>query len=86
MIGGYDCTSCKNGGAKKAPVKPRRGGNSGNELFNAFNSAVANIKMAGGARKKGVKKGVKKVKMCQSFFNPKKSFSKENYLNNSVAS
>jgi hypothetical protein len=58
MIGGYDCTSCKSGGAKKkkAPVKPRRGGNSGNELFNAFKSAVEDIKL-GGARKKRVKKG-----------------------------
>ena len=54
MIGGYDCTSCKSGGAKKkgAPVKRRKGGNSGNELFNAFNSAVASIKMAGGAKRK----------------------------------
>ena len=58
MIGGYDCTSCKSGGAKKkkAPVKPRRGGNSGNELFNAFKSVVEDIKL-GGARKKRVKKG-----------------------------
>ena len=58
MIGGYDCTSCKSGGAKKkkAPVKPRRGGNSGNELFNAIKSAVEDIKL-GGARKKRVKKG-----------------------------
>ena len=58
MIGGYDCTSCKSGGAKKKKtlVKRRRGGNSGNELFNAFKSAVEDIKL-GGARKKGVKKG-----------------------------
>ena len=58
MIGGYDCTSCKSGGAKKKTpvVKRRRGGNSGNELFNAFKSAVEDIKL-GGARKKRVKKG-----------------------------
>ena len=58
MIGGYDCTSCKSGGAKKKKtlVKRRRGGNSGNELFNAFNSAVQSIKMPGGARKRKVRK------------------------------
>jgi len=37
MIGGYDCTSCKSGGAKKkAPVKRRRGGNSFSEVSNLF--------------------------------------------------
>lgn len=54
MIGGYECESCKTGGAKKKPVKRRKGGNA---LLNAFNSAVQNIKMGGGAKNKKVKKG-----------------------------
>ena len=54
MIGGYECESCKTGGAKKKPVKRRKGGNA---LLNAFNSAVQNIKMGGGAKNRKVKRG-----------------------------
>ena len=62
MIGGYDCTSCKSGGAKKKAtvVKCRRGGNSVEQVSSFFNSAVQSIKMAGGARKRKVRKGVKR--------------------------
>jgi hypothetical protein len=58
MIGGYDCTSCKSGGAKKkAPVKRRRGGNSFGEVSDLFKSVAENIKIGGRTKRRKVRKG-----------------------------